>query len=442
MRRFEITLLCGILISYLLPWQVYLLDWVGEGSGDPCPTRGEYVSGLRLCSELLRATVASVGRGRWFWDAPINAVFFLSHLLPLIIAAVATYRVVAGKRSGRFVSPAAAGLFVVPIANWALACHDPNLVFSGLAWAQGFPYHRGIWSAGPLLCLFTATAVAILWRRRLRLRAGGSPGALCEEQGFGPSVDAEEWRLARLPWRRPIFVGVIALVVAVDIVAIRVGLQGILVYFEPRPPSMLVDWGGAKLLAEIDLTKGDWLRHMALLRGPRETLYLRKVGGRDEEHMLVEAGRRVRTLFRGNARYTTSAVSPNGQYYAVGSGSVLKRNVSVSVYDIDGRKERELSVRWPPCWRVVGVRDDGSAIVNHRGPAHICEAEPCEIAFSVFDGRGQRAIKLPTSREFFWVHSWAISGDGATLAVSCGERQRGGSVTANAVRVFSLVSGE
>jgi len=165
MRRTATVLACGIAISYLLPWQVYYVEWTHGLGGDPAPTRWEYISGLRLCFDLAAATLRSWTLGRQYWDVPINAVLFVSHLLPLVIAAVAGYRMLYRKPEGRFTG-AGVGVVVFSLsaANFFLTyLTRSELIFYRLGWGNGFPIHEMVWFAGPLLCLVSSTAFAAMW---------------------------------------------------------------------------------------------------------------------------------------------------------------------------------------------------------------------------------------------------------------------------------------
>ncbi len=174
MKRAEIALLFGILVSYLLPWHVYITGWYGGGrAGDPYPRTWKYVSGFRLCWQLARAAGDQAYGDTRLWlqgrrhakseRAFVNALFCVTHTGPIVVAVWALAR---GLRK-RQLKPRQrlwSGVALVSLAAlhsylaWSHKGYGGPVLY--LIW--GYPPHRPVvWS--PSACLVFSVALACVW---------------------------------------------------------------------------------------------------------------------------------------------------------------------------------------------------------------------------------------------------------------------------------------
>ncbi|HUW58646.1 MAG TPA: hypothetical protein VMZ92_18565 [Planctomycetota bacterium] len=189
MKGAQTALICGVILSYLLPWHVYIIEWETNRDGPHpglmvIPIRCTYPSGFQVSADL-----AVIAHRQWYIEgglrdgavihktypvrgrAVVTALYVVILLLPLLIAAFSLVRVIRSPKTGRTVGPwIAAALVIFAFAAFLCSGNGPRDVYefsiSPILYHQGthepvLPVRPTLW--GPLSCLLLSVALAGLW---------------------------------------------------------------------------------------------------------------------------------------------------------------------------------------------------------------------------------------------------------------------------------------
>lgn len=174
-------------------------------------------------------------------------------------------------------------------------------------------------------------------------------------------------------------------------------------------------------------------------------LVVAKTRGGWTKHVFIDDEGDQDTLCETPYLRGTFAVSGNGEFYAVTSGT-WTRGEAVTT-SVRRRRDGEQLYRLPsvgsPAAEVARVLDDGSAIVLHRVAASdVTPVTGGQVAFSVFDNQGKPMGRIPNTGILCTTHH-GISLDGSTIAASClTESSAGMAQVYDAVRVYSVTTGQ
>jgi len=198
MKLAQVILICGVILSYLLPWHIYIVEWESNPNGAHpgivmIPIRSTYPSGFRLSVDLamiahkqwyIEGSMVDDGvtyrtypvRGRAMW----TALYAVLLLLPLLVAAVSLVRVVRSRRTRRIVGPwLAAALMILAVTAFLVSGNPPGTTWvptPDIIRSQGthnpvFPTQTTLW--GPLIFLAFSVTLAGLWiAETIRRRRG------------------------------------------------------------------------------------------------------------------------------------------------------------------------------------------------------------------------------------------------------------------------------
>ena len=165
LRWAQIALMCGIVVSYLFPWYLYVTKWeVSARSLDPAPAKVESMSGFVLSVNLARAAIKQCRRRPLLDEAAINAGLWTMHTGPLLLAAICVaWMALRGARARLPMWPA---VTLVLLSSGIMSCQlvavGRELMFKGADWVgmhAGGLTQPSAWFGGPLVCSVVSVAL-------------------------------------------------------------------------------------------------------------------------------------------------------------------------------------------------------------------------------------------------------------------------------------------